>query len=220
MGPDGHGALRSTGRRPEPDLEERAGLQTCDPTTGPPAWELYTSKLNGAVQKGDGDQPRLDHLHPGGPSAPRHTDIRFPRDPGGFLGTSWHQSMSVMRSGTSPARSSWNSAWHEQSLLTAALDDCNLICHHVKQKNRLAESSQLTSTYVAGGSLGNQGTRPGSPTVFPEPGLPQTGGQVEALAPYRQDCTWRSEALAWRGRYTIQSALQSLHVDPVAMEPE
>lgn len=40
---------------------------------------------------GDGDQPWLDRFHPGGLSPRPHPETRFPRDPGGFLGTSWHQ---------------------------------------------------------------------------------------------------------------------------------
>lgn len=48
-GKGGQQGQTATGRRPEPEPEERTGLQTRNPMTVP-LWELYMSELKGAMQ--------------------------------------------------------------------------------------------------------------------------------------------------------------------------
>lgn len=72
-GERGQQSQTATGRRPEPEPEERAGLQTRNPMTVP-LWELYMSELKGAMQsERKAGQPCL--LCPTPAPAPGHVSL-------------------------------------------------------------------------------------------------------------------------------------------------
>ena len=77
-GKGGQQGQTATGRRPEPEPEERTGLQTHNPMTVP-LWELYMSELKGAMQsERKAGQPCLLSAPPPPPRLPRVLLTMFP----------------------------------------------------------------------------------------------------------------------------------------------